>query len=57
MQSAAMTDFSMTNISGSKTKKIPYPSKNPFTWIFWLVSCPNYTYEVSDCTCFRYIFN
>lgn len=34
-------------ISGSKTKKIPYPTKNPFTWIFWLVSCPNYTYEVS----------
>lgn len=27
-------------------KKIPYPSKNPFTWIFWVVSCPNYTYEV-----------
>ncbi|XP_062389241.1 very-long-chain enoyl-CoA reductase [Sardina pilchardus] len=30
---------------GSKVKKIPYPSKNPFTWIFWVVSCPNYTYE------------
>ncbi|XP_048103003.1 very-long-chain enoyl-CoA reductase isoform X2 [Alosa alosa] len=29
----------------SKVKKIPYPSKNPFTWIFWVVSCPNYTYE------------
>ncbi|KAG7243462.1 hypothetical protein INR49_011018, partial [Caranx melampygus] len=33
---------------GSKTKKIPYPTKNPFTWIFWLVSCPNYTYEVGS---------
>lgn len=33
--------------SGSKTRKIPYPTKNPFTWIFLLVSCPNYTYEVS----------
>eukprot|EP00063_Salmo_salar_P063534 XP_014038369.1 PREDICTED: very-long-chain enoyl-CoA reductase-like [Salmo salar] len=32
---------------GSKTRKIPYPTKNPFTWIFLLVSCPNYTYEVS----------
>lgn len=32
--------------SGSKTRKIPYPTKNPFTWIFLLVSCPNYTYEV-----------
>ncbi|XP_063076813.1 very-long-chain enoyl-CoA reductase isoform X2 [Engraulis encrasicolus] len=31
--------------AGSKVKKIPYPSKNPFTWIFWVVSCPNYTYE------------
>ncbi|XP_034154526.1 very-long-chain enoyl-CoA reductase isoform X2 [Pangasianodon hypophthalmus] len=30
---------------GSKTKKIPYPTKNPFTWIFTVVSCPNYTYE------------
>lgn len=32
---------------GSKTRKIPYPTKNPFTWIFLLVSCPNYTYEVT----------
>lgn len=32
--------------SGSKTRKIPYPTKNPFTWLFLLVSCPNYTYEV-----------
>uniref|UniRef100_A0A3B3UQ68 Trans-2,3-enoyl-CoA reductase n=1 Tax=Poecilia latipinna TaxID=48699 RepID=A0A3B3UQ68_9TELE len=35
-------------ISGSKVKKIPYPTKNPFTWIFWLVSCPNYTYELGS---------
>lgn len=34
---------------GSKTRKIPYPTKNPFTWLFLLVSCPNYTYEVRDC--------
>ncbi|XP_051988156.1 very-long-chain enoyl-CoA reductase-like isoform X3 [Xyrauchen texanus] len=33
---------------GSKMKKIPYPTKNPFTWIFALVSCPNYTYEVGS---------
>ncbi|XP_018610126.1 very-long-chain enoyl-CoA reductase-like isoform X1 [Scleropages formosus] len=31
---------------GSKTRKIPYPTRNPFTWIFLVVSCPNYTYEV-----------
>uniref|UniRef100_A0AAY4BYQ0 Steroid 5-alpha reductase C-terminal domain-containing protein n=1 Tax=Denticeps clupeoides TaxID=299321 RepID=A0AAY4BYQ0_9TELE len=30
---------------GSKVKKIPYPTKNPFTWIFMVVSCPHYTYE------------
>ncbi|XP_077189058.1 very-long-chain enoyl-CoA reductase-like isoform X5 [Paroedura picta] len=29
----------------SKTCKIPYPTKNPFTWLFYFVSCPNYTYE------------
>ncbi|TSK18091.1 Very-long-chain enoyl-CoA reductase [Bagarius yarrelli] len=36
------------NFSGSKTRKIPYPTKNPFTWIFLLVSCPNYTYELGS---------
>ncbi|XP_053462735.1 trans-2,3-enoyl-CoA reductase-like isoform X1 [Nycticebus coucang] len=24
----------------------PSPNYNPFTWIFFLVSCPNYTYEL-----------
>ncbi|MGH0175372.1 UNVERIFIED_CONTAM: hypothetical protein FKN15_008849, partial [Acipenser sinensis] len=33
---------------GSKARKIPYPTKNPFTWLFLLVSCPNYTYEVGS---------
>ncbi|XP_063037962.1 very-long-chain enoyl-CoA reductase isoform X1 [Melospiza melodia melodia] len=33
---------------GSKTRKIPYPTRNPFTWLFLLVSCPNYTYEVGS---------
>ncbi|KAG9351081.1 hypothetical protein JZ751_024971 [Albula glossodonta] len=31
---------------GSRARKIPYPTKNPFTWLFFFVSCPNYTYEV-----------
>uniref|UniRef100_A0A8C0GJ83 Steroid 5-alpha reductase C-terminal domain-containing protein n=1 Tax=Chelonoidis abingdonii TaxID=106734 RepID=A0A8C0GJ83_CHEAB len=31
---------------GSKIRKIPYPTKNPFTWLFFFVTCPNYTYEV-----------
>lgn len=33
-------------VSGSRPMQIPYPSKNPFTWLFFFVSCPNYTYEV-----------
>ncbi|CAB1349985.1 unnamed protein product [Coregonus sp. 'balchen'] len=31
---------------GPKCRKFPHPTKNPFTWLFFLVSCPNYTYEV-----------
>jgi very-long-chain enoyl-CoA reductase len=31
---------------GSKERKIPKPTQNPFTWMFDFVSCPNYTYEV-----------
>ncbi|CAK8689173.1 very-long-chain enoyl-CoA reductase-like [Clavelina lepadiformis] len=31
---------------GSTERKIPLPTKNPFTLLFALVSCPNYTYEV-----------
>ncbi|KAL0966911.1 hypothetical protein UPYG_G00302140 [Umbra pygmaea] len=32
--------------NGLKPKRIPYPTRNPFTWLFFFVSCPNYTYEV-----------
>lgn len=31
---------------GSKERKIPRPTSNPFTYLFNFVSCPNYTYEV-----------
>ena len=31
---------------GSKERKIPYPTGNPFTQLFKFVSCPNYSYEV-----------
>lgn len=31
--------------AGSKERKIPYPTGNPFTQLFNFVSCPNYTYE------------
>jgi len=32
--------------SGSKERKIPFPTINPLTKLFDFVSCPNYTYEV-----------
>lgn len=34
--------------AGSKERKIPYPTSNPLTGLFSLVSCPNYTYEVGS---------
>uniref|UniRef100_A0A671RDC6 Very-long-chain enoyl-CoA reductase-like n=1 Tax=Sinocyclocheilus anshuiensis TaxID=1608454 RepID=A0A671RDC6_9TELE len=34
--------------NGSRPKEIPYPTNNPFTWLFFFVSCPNYTYEVGS---------
>lgn len=30
---------------GTKERRIPKAGSNPFTWMFNLVSCPNYTYE------------
>eukprot|EP00088_Acartia_fossae_P047431 TRINITY_DN5141_c0_g1_i1.p1 TRINITY_DN5141_c0_g1~~TRINITY_DN5141_c0_g1_i1.p1 ORF type:complete len:302 (-),score=51.11 TRINITY_DN5141_c0_g1_i1:7-912(-) len=38
--------------AGSKVRKIPYPGFNPLTWMFGLVSCPNYTYEFGAWTSF-----
>ncbi|XP_074605258.1 putative very-long-chain enoyl-CoA reductase art-1 [Brevipalpus obovatus] len=32
--------------AGTKERKIPVPTENPFTLLFDYVSCPNYTYEV-----------
>ncbi|XP_062415348.1 very-long-chain enoyl-CoA reductase isoform X2 [Pungitius pungitius] len=31
---------------GSRSRRFPEPTKNPFTWLFIFVSCPNYTYEL-----------
>merc|ERR1712165_570183 len=31
---------------GTKVRKIPQPTGNPLTYLFNLVSCPNYTYEI-----------
>ncbi|XP_038160193.1 very-long-chain enoyl-CoA reductase isoform X1 [Cyprinodon tularosa] len=33
-------------VDGLRVRKFPMPTKNPFTWLFFFVSCPNYTYEV-----------
>jgi len=30
---------------GTKERNIPFPTKNPFTFLFNYVSCPNYSYE------------
>lgn len=32
---------------GTTERKIPKPTSNPFTLLFNLVSCPNYTYEIA----------
>lgn len=33
---------------GTKVRRIPVPTTNPFTLLFNFVSCPNYTYEVGS---------
>lgn len=33
--------------AGTTERKIPRPTPNPFTFLFNLVSCPNYTYEIT----------
>lgn len=38
--------------AGSKVRKIPHPTSNPFTILFKFVSCPNYTYEIGSWICF-----
>lgn len=35
----------LTFFSGTKERRIPYPTINPMTQLFRFVSCPNYTYE------------
>jgi len=38
--------------AGTKVRRIPTAGANPFTWLFELVTCPNYTYEVAGWACF-----
>ncbi|KAM5148931.1 very-long-chain enoyl-CoA reductase-like [Mantella aurantiaca] len=40
--------LSNQRVDGSKLRRYPLPSQNPFTWLFFFVSCPNYTYEVGS---------
>lgn len=37
---------------GTKVRRIPVPDGNPFTKLFNLVSCPNYTYEIGSWVAF-----
>jgi len=37
---------------GTKQRQIPVPNGNPFSSLFNLVSCPNYTYEAGSWVCF-----
>uniref|UniRef100_A0A670Y431 Uncharacterized protein n=1 Tax=Pseudonaja textilis TaxID=8673 RepID=A0A670Y431_PSETE len=48
LEQVVLNFFWIFQLIGSKTCKIPYPTKNPFTWLFYFVSCPNYTYEVNS---------
>ena len=54
-----MPHYISSSFSGSKERKIPVPTENPFTGLFRFVSCPNYTYEVStsECSIFLYLRN
>uniref|UniRef100_A0A3Q0SQ68 Trans-2,3-enoyl-CoA reductase-like 2a n=1 Tax=Amphilophus citrinellus TaxID=61819 RepID=A0A3Q0SQ68_AMPCI len=39
--------LALNNLRGDgEFRRFPVPNKNPFTWLFFFVSCPNYTYEV-----------
>ncbi|XP_047205483.1 very-long-chain enoyl-CoA reductase isoform X1 [Girardinichthys multiradiatus] len=38
--------LSNLRVDGFRVRRFPMPTKNPFTWLFFFVSCPNYTYEV-----------
>lgn len=41
--------------AGSKERKVPRPTADPFTKMFNLVSCPNYTYEVGGWVAFTFM--
>lgn len=40
---------------GTKERRIPVPTANPFTKLFDMVSCPNYTYEVMAWASFTFM--
>lgn len=48
------THIALRNLrpEGTKERNIPKPTSNPFTVLFSLVSCANYTYEIGSWICF-----
>jgi len=42
-------------IVGTKERRIPQATSNPFTALFHFVSCPNYTYEVGSWLSFSFM--
>uniref|UniRef100_A0A1I7X9A7 SET domain-containing protein n=1 Tax=Heterorhabditis bacteriophora TaxID=37862 RepID=A0A1I7X9A7_HETBA len=40
---------------GTHERRIPFPDGNPMSLLFNLVSCPNYTYEVTAWLCFSFM--
>jgi len=42
---------------GTKIRRVPMPTANPFTWLFNFTTCPNYTYEVFGWVCFTLMTN
>uniref|UniRef100_A0A3P9NX40 Very-long-chain enoyl-CoA reductase n=1 Tax=Poecilia reticulata TaxID=8081 RepID=A0A3P9NX40_POERE len=43
---SSMCEVGNLSIHMKSVRRFPTPTKNPFTWLFFFVSCPNYTYEV-----------
>uniref|UniRef100_A0A8C5Q9A7 Steroid 5-alpha reductase C-terminal domain-containing protein n=1 Tax=Leptobrachium leishanense TaxID=445787 RepID=A0A8C5Q9A7_9ANUR len=43
-------NVSLSNLKpdGHRPRRFPSSTRNPFTWLYFFVSCPNYTYELGS---------